>query len=805
MWGFKMTNYFKIIFCILLSFISIAPQYAQNNLQKPAYSLRGKVVDGMTSKPVSFAIVIIQEANIFGNTTNGGYYVVVPKPGKYTVQIQSQGLQPLTTTVTIEGNVVRDFVLNPVKSSGGAVTIRGERDIQKISSQTMTVKQIKEVPGTFGDSISALSSLPGVNRPGGMFGPLIIRGADSTWNGYYIDDIPLFKTMHFGGLHSVINNDIIREIDLYSSAFPSQFGNSQAAIININTIDDVKKIGGNADIGLLSSNALIKAPVTVTNYSGEKPVEENRGYIIASARYGYLSLVVPTIAKTLYNKDISILPRYWDYQYKAKYEFNSSHSITFLAFGNKDYWDITMKSSYLDSGADPELGGASFHTNDSAHSQGLYYTFKPGDFFQNTLMAYSALNNSVKKFDLPQSTNNALRDVNLSSKPYIFGMKDKIKMSWWKNHGELRSGLEFAYYNFAISGKTIAATNDSGNTDSIIAVPVDKKFTNKTVTWYIENKFTFGGLLIVPGIHSEYLSRTHTTTYDPRGLISYTFDTGTTIGAAGGWYSMFLQTSPSYFTSAPDVAGTDLKPQRSIHRSLSLEQKVDKYTFKAEGYYNNFWNSVLEDSYIDTDGNTKSIYRNCAKYYAEGIELLAKISDESEQGLFGWTSYTYNRGRYISHQSTTYSQWGESWLTSPYDMTHVIKAVAGYTFGSHTLSTKFTYNTALPYTPIVGSYEDTAYEALHPGKKRIAPIYGKLNTERLDPEYSLDIRYTYKTNYQWGYLSWYVEFIGAIKSKSENYTWDYRYAYELGINPKIKTSSGMDSFIIPNFGVEVKF
>jgi len=155
-----------------------------------------------------------------------------------------------------------------------------------------------------------LHPFPGVNRPGGIFGPLIIRGADSNMNGYYIDDIPLFKPMHFGGLHSVISNDLMSEIDLYSSAFPAQFGNAQAAVININTIDDVKQLGGDADVGLISSNALIKAPITLTNYDGGKATDENKGYIIAAGRIGYLSLAIPLIAKYIFNTNLDIVPEY---------------------------------------------------------------------------------------------------------------------------------------------------------------------------------------------------------------------------------------------------------------------------------------------------------------------------------------------------------------------------------------------------------------------------------------------------------------------------------------------------------------
>jgi hypothetical protein len=95
--------------------------------------------------------------------------------------------------------------------------------------------------------------------------------------------------------------------------------------------------------------------------------------------------------------------------------------------------------------------------------------------------------------------------------------------------------------------------------------------------------------------------------------------------------------------------------------------------------------------------------------------------------------------------------------------------------------------------------QDTTYVGKN---ERWVPVYGKTHSERLAPEHRLDLRYSYKTNYKWGYLSWYVEVINAYNFRSEEYKFDYRYD-EGGNNPSVKKSD--DIAIIPNFGVEAKF
>jgi len=781
---------------LLLLLISPALSYAEQ------YSIQGNVIDSTTKKNVSFAIVIVQEAGLVVNAPQGKFYIALPKAGKYTMKVQSQGLQVVTTSVTIEGPVTRDFHMLPYSSKGTGVVIRGERDIQKVSRHTMTVKQIKEVPASFGDSLNALTSLPSVSRPMGIFGPLIIRGADEAVNGYYIDDIPVFNPMHFGGLHSVINNDLIREIDLYASAYPSQFSNAQGAIININTIDEVDKSGGNVDVGLISASVLFKELITETTYVDEKEKKENKGYMIAAGRLGYLTLFVPLFYEYILDQKLDQVVEYWDYQFKGRYNFDSRNSLSFIMFGSKDILKLIYKEDDMEKGEDPLWADAEWKQNQQSHNAGIYYSYKDKKF-SNTLMAFAAMTHFYRWAELPESNSDWAKDLGTDSKPYVFGAKDKLRFEWLENHAELRLGAEVNYYRFNVEGKILLPREyiesgfDPNDPDLVVTINIDKTIENYTFVQFMENKFTFGWFTIVPGYHTEYLERTDKWVFDPRGMASITFPTGTTIGAAGGWYSHFIQTNGSYFNEVPLLAQIDyIDPQRSLHRSVSLEQRISDYTLKLEGFSNKFWDIVDAEEWTDKDGTVKN-FRNNGKMKTYGFEIMAKVSDEKEQGLFGWSSYTYTQAKYRSNLPS--DEYGDEWISAWSEQVHVLKAVAGYTYGRHTLSARFQFNTTLPYSPIVDAEQDTTYIGKN---ERWVPVYGKTNSEHLAPEHRLDLRYSYKTNYKWGYVSWYVEVINAYNFRSEEYKFDYRYD-EGGNNPSVKKSD--DIAIIPNFGVEAKF
>jgi hypothetical protein len=264
-----------------------------------------------------------------------------------------------------------------------------------------------------------------------------------------------------------------------------------------------------------------------------------------------------------------------------------------------------------------------------------------------------------------------------------------------------------------------------------------------------------------------------------------------------------MQTNGTYFNEYPNLASADyIKPQRSIHRAVSIEQKVSDYTLRVEGFYNNFWD-IVDIRFKPLSPDPSKIFFNVDKLKTHGIEFMIKINDDSDQGLFGWGSYTYSQSKKFRALDDDYPN---EWSFSYYDQTHVVKIVSGYTYRAHTISAKFQLYSTIPYDPIIGSHPEGSYPD---GSPRYVPEYGKRNSARLSPSYQLDLRYSHITNYRWGYVSWYFEIINATNYQGEYINFDYRYNYNDGSdptrskNPKKKKNRGLAMF--PNFGVEAKF
>lgn len=826
--------------------------YGQKN---PEIALQGIVYDALTRAPVNSGIVLILELKKkteIGST--GAYRITVPTPGMYTLAVKSEGLKVFKSAVAIQSNTIKNIPLEPFSTRASGITITGKRDLQTVSRHTMSLKKIKEVPATFGDSMNAITALPGVIRTGGdLFGPIVIRGGEYHGIRYLIDDIPIYSPLHYGGLHSVINSNLIEEIDLYSSAFPTEFGSATSAVISMNTIDEVKEFSGYTDLSILSASALAQTCI-IKNDDGSiamgSPLEHGRkdrqtsGYIIASGRISYIDLIILPLVGLLTGERLSVVPNYWDYQLKAKYSFNSAHSLTLFCMGSKDYFRLS-NNTWANDGSDPLLTGLKVNTDQMSHGQGIYYTYQPSERFRNRFTFYSSLRESSVQVNFPApGVTIALRDISLSSRPYIFGFLDKFKIEAIKKHLELRGGVEYNIYYFTASGQrpqfsgrglTMDVTSDT-----LTPVFIKEKIVNHTIGGYVETKFTYGGFTFVPGFRSDYFRRINQATWDPRCLISYEFPTRTTISLAGGKYSYFFQTNPNNFDGSPQYAkiGKYAPPEWAIHRVIGLKQEIGLFTLQVEGYWNEFNDLAQQYVHIGPDGRFRQTMSS-GKIRAYGAEIMLEMDRrEGEDGVFGWVSYTYTRSRFRSglpHYPGSYGVafdssgglpttlddvvfnkigdiWGNRWRNYGFEQNHNFKLILGYATKKHMITGKFMLYTSTPYTPIVYSQEDTEYHATT-GMYRYIPVYGRTNSRHFPLYHRLDVRYSNTTTYSWGHVSWYIEIINVYNNRPiVTERWDYRFPYFTSVkqlnfnrkNPKRSSYSDTIAFI-PNFGVEVKF
>jgi len=217
---------------LLLSFmiLSVSSLFAQGN----GGSLKGKVIDKETKKPLPFVnVVLFLNGNLItgGQTDPDGQYTIKPiDPGTYEVQFNFVGYQTQSQTGIpisagkiqfanaelspgVEMNTVeiKEYRIPLIDKDGGA------------SGGTVTREELEKMPSR--DALGLAQTVAGVSSAG-TGGGISIRGArtNSTW--VYIDGIKVRGS-------TSLPKSAIEEVSVITGGIPANIGDATGGVINI--------------------------------------------------------------------------------------------------------------------------------------------------------------------------------------------------------------------------------------------------------------------------------------------------------------------------------------------------------------------------------------------------------------------------------------------------------------------------------------------------------------------------------------------------------------------------------------------
>ena len=127
--------------------------------------------------------------------------------------------------------------------------MQGERPPREVTRRTLERREINRIPGTSGDALRSIQNLPGVARPPGLAGLLIVRGSAPQDTAIFVDGTEVPLIYHFGGLSSVIPTELLDRIDFYPGNFSARYG---------------RVMGGIVDVGLRSPDTTATVPTART-------------------------------------------------------------------------------------------------------------------------------------------------------------------------------------------------------------------------------------------------------------------------------------------------------------------------------------------------------------------------------------------------------------------------------------------------------------------------------------------------------------------------------------------------------------
>ena len=814
-----------------------------------AIAIRGRIYSRVKREgEANVKVLVFEEKKVVTTDAEGYFEVELSEPKEYTFRIlRPTGIQEIKKKVSVDGELITLYT-DKVETPKGAIQVEGQKDKTILSRYKVRYDEIKRMPGTLGEALNAIQTLPGIFAPpffggGGFPGGIVIRGASPNWNTILYDDLPIAYAFHLDTINSVIHNDLIKTIDIYTGAYPANYANATGGIIEIESTESVKKPSGQFSVSILMSQAMYQTPL----FNG-------KGYFAAGGKIGYLD---KSIGATGLVPEGIRLPQYYSSNVKFIYNFTPEHQISFTSIVASDNFALNAPERREN---DPTkdtfaaIAGARASAGLGFSTLGLRYIWTPGTKFNNriTLINYDPyFKNNIKV--------GVIESQFIARAPYTGVRQD----AYWEALDFLRIdfGTEYRVLGYNISGFGVQQrdpNNPSPNPYKTVDPDFERRdLTQKTITQYANAYTTFhfgyGNFKFEPGVRWDYIAYSKQGVLGPRGLVSYKLDSilkGSTFFAGGGDYYRypFIEGAISKESGNPYI-----KFEQARKYGGGLEQQItEEWSIKGEIFRNEFSNLIIQDRYVsefiglNPDKSqllTQPIvfnrplnYSNNGTGWSRGYELFLKKSNRpGSKDWFGWISYTWsqtyrNKNTYVpfTEEDKTLRLSAEEQriralfpntkeIIYDFDVTHLVNVVYGWRFSEeYQVGLRWLYRTAFPFTPVIG---DDGGQFRNPANGQVFwnPKYSDNpfsaeyeNSRRLSPYHRLDIRFDRFLNYEWGFMNFYVEIINLYMRKNvldENFDTTKPFS-------KTNPSPQFDffllqtpSFIIPifNVGLEVRF
>ncbi|RME29174.1 MAG: TonB-dependent receptor, partial [Deltaproteobacteria bacterium] len=549
----------------------------------------------------------------------------------------------------------------------------------QVSEYTVQMEEVKKIPGTQGDVVKIVQSMPGVARNlaiGGSGGVgLVVRGAAPEDSRVLIDghEIPLLY--HFGGLKSVLNSDMLERIDFMPGGFGPEYGEAIGGIVGVRTRRArTSGFDGYVDSSLLDMGFFLEGPLG----------RDDVGFI-AAARRSTVDLWLPHVIPSDLGMEFTVAPVYYDYQAKVDWSINAANHLSLLAFGSHD--EMKFLLSKPPSG-DPSLRGEMSMWVDF-HRVFIGWTCAPPEGWQLSA-------------SIAGGWDRAKLQVGDDRHMYIAVPNFEGKLDWqWDLSGNLtlRAGFEAGGAHF----------------DASLAMPRPPK-EGELPGRFATQKLLVGTEAIMSGGVMAYaladIKPTEKTTWSaglrwewygpplwqlavmPRFSVRHSPRKGTVVKASVGLY----QQMPQHDELSRVLGNPRLLLERAWHFTMGLEQE---FPLHLRGEFTAFFKTL--DRLVVPDDAT--MYSNRGVGKISGIEVLLKR--EMSDNFFGWLAYTFMRSRRRDGP-------GQPWRLFSFDQTHILTLVAGLRIptgppvAAHhqrdgwEFGLRFQLVSGNPYTPVVG-------------------------------------------------------------------------------------------------------
>jgi len=675
--------------------------------------------------------------------------------GKVLLRAHAAGYREDTRSLKMRDGETAELTMW-LKSTGKwseEMVVLSERPEQEVVRRSITVKEIKRIPGTFGDPVRVIQNLPGTARAPFGTGLVVVRGSNPEDTAFYVDGIRVPIIYHLGGYVSILNEDIVGSVDYLPGGYGVEFGRSGGGVINVKTNQDYpERFRAEWSTDLLDSSAVVQG----------RAGKDGRWGMTVTGRRSYIDVFIPIFTQ---DTGFTVQPYWWDYQVKVDDLGldNGRFSVLMLGFGDKLYFgspDSVAQGTDEDTQGDADI-------RYGAHRLIVQWAREYGEDL--TLRITPSVGYDEIGFSLGEA-------FSFSQKAVFF--QARADALWaLSEHVTLRPGVDVWAGPYEVTIELPFAPEALASTDPL-AEREDFSTTFKGSFWspdpFLEVQLRPLNdpkkLLIVPGLrlNTIFFPFYSALSLDPRLSLRWSPTAGGTLKAGTGLYHQPPQ--------GPDLGWDDenitVGFEQTWSTELGWEQKFnDAIEADITVFSKQLDNLLVENE--DFGASDEPYFVNEGSGRVRGMELLVRHNPVGP--LFGWISYTLSKAerKAVPQQDRGGSvpSQADEWRPFEYDQTHILVALAGVDLPRDWgVSGRFRYTTGNPYTPYDGAIYDVDQDNYFPYQS------GDPLSDRLAPFTSLDLRVDKRYTFKRWWLETYLDMLNVVRGENPEalqYNYDY--------------------------------
>jgi TonB family protein len=730
----------------------------------PPARLVGRVADRVTDAPLAGVEVMVRAAD--GDhavkSAGDGTWILEDAPrGPVHVVASAKGLDPESADAELTPGDETRVVLRlqqtkePAAPAEGPrqptvnIDVKGERPEREVTKRRISHDELPLIPGTNGDALRSIQSLPGVARPPPFSGQLIVRGSAAQDTNLFVDGTPVPLLYHFGGLSSVMPAELLDKIDFVPSNYSSLYGRGMGGIVDIGirgARDD--GIHGMTQVDAIDARILAEGPIANTGIR----------FLVAGRRSWFDLWLGPVLKAT--GTEVTTAPRYYDYQVMLERDFGSRQSLRLFFFGSDDAIDI-LNPAPGSGGIASGFGGVAPGASGVPSAAGNPTVAGDLNFHQSFWRLQARYQNKFTddtRLSIVAAVGQDIVDASIGSRlgnhTQEIPVTGRIELTQKVVRGvDANVGVDIAYIPYHLDVRRLPLRRPGIPGGGPLDMPLESVDSGSRFLpgMYTEWELTpFPGTRIVPGIRVDEASTTKTWDVSPRLSLRQDLTSGfprTTLKAGLGLYAQ----PPLAIETDPTFGQRGLVSNRAVHSDVGVEQDLTRsLDVSVDGFYKHMDNLVTPGASNQGSG------------FAYGVEWFLRY--KSDGRFFGWLSYTFSRSErrdIATDPLTLFSN----------DQTHIFTVLGSYEIGwGFRLGARFRLASGNPFTPSTQGAFDAASSTYQAAPAN--PPYGA----RLPLFHALDLRVDRVWTFPRWKLTWYLDIQNVYSYQAvEGVTYNYDF------------------------------